>query len=60
MKENSFALDIKIHGQLPSFIGWLKWKTLRITGILDLCPSSAVLETRDYNVSEPGTVSVLR
>jgi hypothetical protein len=32
---------------------------LKITGFLD-CPSSGILKTREHNVSETGSVSVLR
>jgi hypothetical protein len=39
---------------------WRWWITLRITGFLDFVHRPGILETRKYNVSEAGSVSVLR
>jgi hypothetical protein len=36
------------------------YQALRINGFSGLCPSSAILKTREHNVSETASVSVLR
>jgi hypothetical protein len=41
--------------------GFWQWcVTLRITGFLALCPSSGIVKTREHNVSETESISVLR